>query len=153
MGCRNHDPRTCSENRETRDRSPVFNQLLQLLDLAAQLFRRREAFRHLHKKCGNLVAAQQAGDTALESVKHAGLHNSYAHKHARDRSIFVREVAAFLSCYVFNCCLWGHFPTRRNRISGCSRRMFYLLILYDRQVRREHRWHIKNRQQHTEYGC
>lgn len=69
------------------DASPVLNELLQLLDLAAQLFSRREAFRHLHKKGRNLVAAQQACNTTLQPVKDAGLHHSYTHTRTHTQGI------------------------------------------------------------------
>lgn len=61
--------------------SPVFNQLLQLLNLVAELLSGREAFSYLHKEGSHLVAAQQACNTALQSMEHAGLHNSYTHIH------------------------------------------------------------------------
>ena len=56
--------------------SPVLNKLLQLLDLVAEFLGRRKAFCCLHKESRHLVAAQQAGDTTLQSMKQAGLHNS-----------------------------------------------------------------------------
>lgn len=59
-----------------RNISLVFDELLQLLDLAAELLGGREALRRLHEECRHLVAAQQACDTSLESVQHAGLHHS-----------------------------------------------------------------------------
>lgn len=56
--------------------SLVFDELLQLLDLAAELLGGCEALCRLHKKCCHLVATQQACNTPLESVQHAGLHYS-----------------------------------------------------------------------------
>lgn len=60
--------------------SPVLNELLQLLDLATEFFGRREAFGRLHEERRHLVAAEQAGDAALQPVEHAGLHHSCRHK-------------------------------------------------------------------------
>lgn len=56
--------------------SLVFDEVLQLLHLTAELLGRCKALCRLHEKCCHLVAAQQTCDTPLESVEHAGLHHS-----------------------------------------------------------------------------
>lgn len=55
--------------------SRALNQLLQVLDLAAQLVRRREALAHLHEESRDFVAAQEAGRPPPQPMQDAGLHS------------------------------------------------------------------------------
>merc|ERR1712035_193381 len=68
------------------DVSPVFYKLLEFLDLVAEFLSRRKAFCRLHKERCNLVTAQQACDTTLQSMEHTGLHYSYTHTHTHTRT-------------------------------------------------------------------
>lgn len=57
--------------------SRALNELLQLLDLAAQLLGRREALAHLHEERRDLVASQEAGRPPPQPMQHAGLHGRW----------------------------------------------------------------------------
>lgn len=54
--------------------SRALDELLQVLDLAAQLLGRREAPAHLHEQSCDLVAAQEAGCPPPQPVQDTGLH-------------------------------------------------------------------------------
>lgn len=73
MGCPLGVPQLIPRAQHSR----ALNQLLQVLDLAAQLLSRWEALAHFHEESCNLVAAQEASRPPPQSMQDTGLHSRY----------------------------------------------------------------------------
>lgn len=139
--------------------SLVFDELLQLLDLAAELLSRCAALCRLHEKCCHLVAAQQACNTPLESVQYAGLHYSWTHKHTERRSIFILDM--FISLTARFCWMsWPFLPPGLKPLVKCAeiftpkgKKRPQTSKQDGWQVTGRHRWHNRNNRACTDFCC